>query len=53
MGNFVVALIVAIIIALGAYVVLDRYQTPVRPGVHDDGRAYLTTRLQQNISNIK
>jgi hypothetical protein len=29
MGNFVVAVIAAVIIALGAYVVLDRYQKPV------------------------
>ena len=29
MGNFVVALIAAIVIALGAYVVLDKYQKPV------------------------
>jgi hypothetical protein len=29
MGNFVIALIAAIIIALGAYVVLDKYQKPV------------------------
>jgi hypothetical protein len=28
MGNFVVAVIAAIVIALGSYVVLDRYQKP-------------------------
>ena len=29
MGNFVVAVIVAIVVALGSYVVLDRIQKPV------------------------
>jgi hypothetical protein len=29
MGNFVIAVIAAIVIALGAYAVLDQYQKPV------------------------
>ena len=39
MGNFVVALIAAVIIAWGAYIVLDKYQTPV-------DQAFVTTGVR-------